>query len=633
MTMRLEMVPIQIVGLKPLLNVTIGCLHRLGCVQLEKLSDLTNPPVRPLQLDADAIRDHEEHAHLLARIEGLLSLLGSNSHSSSTATAQYSEDCRAAAQAGAELLAPQVQALVARRDALKADQTSLPRYAATLSRLLPLLPPSAATPGNTSVAVLVSRSQLAVLDLVAQRVTQITGGRAAIVSGDVDAATRAMLLVLPRECLAEVQKLLGREDISRLQLPQEYAGQPLGVALSALRSRLAAIPAELAQVEASLAELADAWRPRLEHWRRSLRARLSEFAVLAGLGETQATFVLFGWVPARELARTEAALQSEVGQALVLQKLPLAELDVARVPVALANPPPARPFESLVRLLALPRYNGPDPTLLMSFGLPLFFGLILGDVGYGTLLLLISLLLLRRFRQPGTARDILRVLALGSVSGIVFGVLYGEAFGTLGVQWGMRPLWLDRADAEQLPALLLFTIALGAVHITLGLILGVWEAWRARSRGHLLERGGMLIGLIGLFWVVAALVRWIPGGLTPGVAVIVVGVVLLGASYGWIGCVIGPIEFVGVIGNILSYLRLAAIGLASLYLARVANDMAGQLGNVIVGAIVAVLIHALNLVMGAFSPTIHSLRLHYVEFFRKFYEGGGRPYTPFKLQP
>jgi V/A-type H+-transporting ATPase subunit I len=182
------------------------------------------------------------------------------------------------------------------------------------------------------------------------------------------------------------------------------------------------------------------------------------------------------------------------------------------------------------------------------------------------------------------------------------------------------------------PTLLLFTIALGAVHVTLGLVLGVWEAWHARQRSHLLERGGMLVGLIGLFLLVAALLQWLPGGITPGMAVIVVGVVLLGASYGWVGVLAGPIEFIGVIGNVLSYLRLAAIGLASVYLARVANDLAGQMGNVVVGAVVAVLIHALNLAMGAFSPSIHSLRLHYVEFFRKFYEGGGRPYQPFRTQ-
>ena len=91
-------------------------------------------------------------------------------------------------------------------------------------------------------------------------------------------------------------------------------------------------------------------------------------------------------------------------------------------------------------------------------------------------------------------------------------------------------------------------------------------------------------------------------------------------------------EFIGLMGNILSYLRIAAIGLASVYLAQVANQMAGKLGNLVLGALVAVLIHALNLVMGAFSPTIHSLRLHYVEFFRKFYQGGGRPYEPFESQ-
>jgi V/A-type H+-transporting ATPase subunit I len=197
----------------------------------------------------------------------------------------------------------------------------------------------------------------------------------------------------------------------------------------------------------------------------------------------------------------------------------------------------------------------------------------------------------------------------------------------------MHPLWFERASPKHVSALLLMTLGVGAVHVTLGLILGLWEALKDKSRSHLLERGGMLLGLVGLFGVTGVLTDLMGEGfMTPAIGGLILGVVLLGASLGWVGILMGPVEFIGLIGNILSYLRIAAIGLASVYLAQVANDMAGKVGSLIVGAVVAVLIHALNLVMGAFSPTIHSLRLHYVEFFRKFHQGGGRPYEPFESQ-
>jgi V/A-type H+-transporting ATPase subunit I len=111
------------------------------------------------------------------------------------------------------------------------------------------------------------------------------------------------------------------------------------------------------------------------------------------------------------------------------------------------------------------------------------------------------------------------------------------------------------------------------------------------------------------------------------IAAIIVGVVLASATQGALGLLTGPLELLGTLGNVLSYLRLAALGLASTYLAEVANEL-GTRGPLLLGIVVAPLFHALNLALAAFSPMIQALRLHYVEFFGQFHEGGGRLFSP-----
>jgi V/A-type H+-transporting ATPase subunit I len=627
--MNIEMLPVEIIGLKSDLVVALKTMRKLGYIHIDELADSPQVSARPLVLDRQTLSFQEELSFLLARVNGLLGVL---SGSGAREPAPLPEFDLAEIRSSLNELAPKVQQLTGQRDELKSKLSMLPRYEATLRKLLPIIPASVHEPGNVSVGVLVSRVNVGVLDSIASRILELTGGRADVVGSEIDDATRALFAVFPGEFTSEVEGLLGREDVARLRLPVELGHGPPDAALLALQNQLVAIPQEIQRINQNLVGLTMEWGGRLAAWRDDLRDKLEANSVLSRLGETDMTFVIAGWIPASALESLEIAMREAIGDAIMVRRLILTGDLKKNAPVVLKNPGIARPFESLVNLLALPRYDHIDPTRLMAFFMPIFFGMILGDIGYGAILLALSLGLLHK-RKKGVFRDLLLVLAMGSGWAIVFGVLFGELFGTLGEHLGLHPLWFDRASPEHVAGLLAMTIAIGAVHVTLGLVLGVWEGIKDRSRYHLLESGGMLVGLMALFLIIGVLADVLPDGLmTPAIAGLMIGIVLLGASLGWLGILMGPIEFIGLIGNILSYLRIAAIGLASVYLAKVANDMAGIVGNILVGIILATLIHALNLTLGAFSPTIHSLRLHYVEFFRKFYQGGGRPYQPYRSQ-
>jgi V/A-type H+-transporting ATPase subunit I len=357
------------------------------------------------------------------------------------------------------------------------------------------------------------------------------------------------------------------------------------------------------------------------------RERLDQLIAMGHLGATAHTFVIAGWVPVTKLEDVRREIAAIGEGEVVLELAPIDDSD--EPPVLMENRRPARPFEALVSLLSAPRYGSLDPTTLMMIFLPLFFGMMLGDIVYGGLVMAGALYLRHRFRVSSpSVSEFGRIFVLAAGWAIVWGIVYGELLGDLGHRWfGLEPLWINREDA--LEPLLIFAVAVGVAHISLGLLLGVWSAMRRHDRKGLSNSIGTLLALVGLLLIVGAAMGRVPTGfMTPAVATVVVGLVLMIALEGPMGLLTGPLELMGTIGNVLSYLRIAAIGIASVYLARVANEL-GALGPVWIGVIVAALFHALNLALGTFSPAIQALRLHYVEFFGKFYEGGGTAFQPF----
>jgi V/A-type H+-transporting ATPase subunit I len=330
-----------------------------------------------------------------------------------------------------------------------------------------------------------------------------------------------------------------------------------------------------------------------------------------------------GWTPEKRLPELSSALARAYGGRVSLFSEPPARDDAAEVPVVLENPRWLRPFEVLLALQPLPRYGTIDPTPFLAFFFPLYFGLILGDVGHGLLALVLSAIAWKKGWGGARGRRVLGVALACSISAILFGVLFGEFFGELGEGIGLRPILLDRRHAMM--PLLAMVVALGAVQIALGIVLGLVAALRLGHRREAAARGVTLLVLVD---VALALLAW--RGVLPRAATlpatIALGPLLVAAIF--LEGLLAPLELVRTLGNILSYSRLMAVGLASVMLAEVANRLAVVVNPLPVGIGLAVFLHAVNFTLGLLSPAIQALRLQYVEFFDKFFVPGGRAFTP-----
>ncbi len=629
--MLLPMVKIQIIGLKTQQPHTVSLLQQLGAVQVNLWREERAFSQRRMSLSTESVQLRERLAYAATRVEAVLAALPALETPPAPEVEDFFNRPSAwllqTAEAELARVAPTAQALAGQSVQLEEQLGSLARYETALRQLLPVTPVLVDLERYAVTAIWLEHRYQPLLDALSRQLEELTQGLCEVMSREVGHDLIAAVLVFPKSQAAQVNEWLGRENITQIRLPPDLAGQSLEQALANIHGRLQSIPQELAEIKTQQTRLAQQWRSRLLAWQGLLRDHLAQLELETHFGQTDYAFVIEGWLPQTRLAELETSLKREVGDEVLVTELPLAAQEEA--PVLFNNPRLVRPFEPLVGLLALPHYGDFDPTPLMALFFPLFFGMILGDVAYGAILLALMLYLRRRFYARPTLRALSEALILGSGWGIIFGFLFGEFFGTLGEQVGLHPLWFDRGRDVQ--SLFLLAIGLGAGHIVLGLCLGVWEGLRRRSRHEVIEKAAMLVALAAIFLLVAVLADLLPDSFfTPAIALLLVGLVILIYSLGKLGLLLGPLELLGTVGNILSYLRIAAIGLSSVYLAQVANELAGLAGNLLVGLIIAGLFHALNLVLGAFSPTIQSLRLHYVEFFGKFYQGGGQPFRPFQ---
>ena len=630
--MIVEMSKVQVLGPRRLLPETLQCLHAQAALQLRPIFDTpaTEPDhaVQPAQARVPLARADPNKERSLEdicrRLHELLLILPVPEQGFPE-RAGFPDVASTEFPSHLDVIEAEIRTLNERRLALEEERNLAARYERLLTPLVPLLGELEEATHVETVGILVRRDRPETLRLLEGEVRRITRGAYTMLLRAVDKEEAGVLLTVPREFCRDLSHLLFEQGIAEIRLPRRYANQPFVTTLLLLLRRRRELPGEIAAVEVELLRVSRRWYEPLRQAHRAAQDCLARLRAVAVCGETEYTFVISGWVPAERCAALATALEEALQQRVTLLEHRIRQEEYDAVPVALRNPAVIQPFELLLSLLSPPRYGSIDPTPFLAGFFPLFFGLMLGDVGYGAIALALALLARKRGWGGETGRKVAAIAVASSASAIVFGVLFGEAFGGLGSLIGLRPILFDRAKAVQ--AFLGLALALGGIHVALGVCLSLWTSLRHGDRDKAIAKLTTLALMLAGCLAMLAFLGYVPPLVGKG------ALVTIGPLLGYLITVedfLAPVEIMKILGNVFSYARLMALGMASVMLAEVANQMAG-LFTVAVGVTMAILLHAVNFAMGCFSPTIQALRLHYVEFFDKFYQEGGQPYRPFSL--
>ncbi len=624
--MIVRMSKVEIVGAKGLLQEALGLLREEGVFQIEPatvgfIEEEHEEDIRSFVLDEKTLFERLFLEGLCLKIDGLISYLPKPAIRKSYLEPRSIIDTIAKTIEHHTTIA---QESFTRLDALRKERAELDRYAIFLGTLASLVESTKETPDLDFIGLTIREPDM--VDHLREAISRITDWKFDLSTETAEDGTLVGLITVEKELSDRVKKALSDEHVPELVFPPSFSNLSFPEKVVYVKKRIVEVSLAIRQTDTERSLFAQRWVPIYQRVREWIADRLSLLATTSAAFETRMCFFINGWMQSNDVIRIRQKLAQTFGSAVVLAEKGMREEDLERVPIVLRNSPYFKPFELFTSLLPLPAYTSYDPTPFIGIFFPIFFGMILGDAGYGLLLIAVSAVLMRKFRHRSMVRDGARILAIASLYAIFFGVLFGEFFGDLPERlFHLKPICVERREAV-IP-MIYFALAVGVAHIFLGLVFGIISGFRKHEKKEAVYKILSIIIILCLIIVLASFFEVIPALLARPTIIVVL---CLTPLLFFTGGLLAPLELLKSIGNIISYVRIMAIGLTSVLLAFVANRLGGSTGDIVTGVMVAGLIHLLNIILGVFSPTIHSLRLHYVEFFSKFMEHGGRKFEPLK---
>ncbi len=420
---------------------------------------------------------------------------------------------------------------------------------------------------------------------------------------------------------------------------------------------------KLKEIDQQLTEISKEHYPDIICLEEQLEIENRKLEVIDNLGVTSDSFALEGWVPKSKIQEVKSNFDKHARDTIIY------ELETDENPPTLfANPKRFKLFEAFIRFYSLPSGKEFDPTLIFGLVFPVFYGMMLGDAGYGLVILLVCRWVIRRVEgrkrsfnimptplkkfavrilKPRQMVKLAKAMTPGAIIAIALGIIFNLYFGFhlnsylfnyLNSTFGMHlpASGVIFSPVEGLRKLLLISGYIGLGMVTFGLILGILNSLREGEKRHAIGKVGWIV--FGWGVVLTGLALMHHGHINPirhaegigyfGLLLGGIGLMLYGEGFRAI------MELPSIVSHILSYTRIIGILLASVILADVIDfifikTLHHSIPFIALGAIILFIGHIFNIIIGVFEPGIQGARLIYVEFFSKFYHGNGRQFKPF----